>query len=244
MLGLGHGIHAETVGPAGIFRNNYSILLDGVNDYIAIDTVVDRVDTDKGTFSIWIKFNGATSINGIMIKSSVDSNNQLSIMYLNSSTKFRFQYKAGGTVKNVDVTTSEEIDGNWTHLAMTWDTGEDELKGYVNGSQVESTVSSLGTFSGTLDKSYMGANTLAANSYFKGYIDEASVFTEVVNIDHLYNGGNPKDVEFSSLPGLAGYWRFTEGTGTSIGDESGNSNTGTLTNGAAWSTETPESATE
>ena len=55
MLGLGHGIHAETVGPAGIFRNNYSILLDGVNDYIAIDTVVDRVDTNKGTFSVWIK---------------------------------------------------------------------------------------------------------------------------------------------------------------------------------------------
>ena len=69
-------------------------------------------------------------------------------------------------------------------------------------------------------------------------MDEISVFDEVVSISTLYNEGKPKDVEFSDLDGLIGYYRFTEGTGTSIGDESGNGNTGTLVNGPAWSTNT------
>ncbi len=34
----------------------------------------------------------------------------------------------------------------------------------------------------------------------------------------------------------AGYWKFDEGSGTTASDSSGNSNTGTLTNGPAWAT--------
>lgn len=235
MLGIGHGIQTNTVGLTEIFRNNYSILLDGVNDYIDTDTVAGNVDEDKGTVSMWIKFNGATSVNNVFWKATVDSNNQIFMMYLNSTQKFRFAHKGGGTQAQADVSTSEEGDGNWTHIAITWNTGDDELKGYVNGSQVGGTQSSLGTFSGTIDECYIGTNTLAANQFFKGYVDEVSVFSEVVSIASLYNAGDPKNVEFSGLAGLEGYWRFTEGTGTSIVDESGNSNTGTLVNGAAWS---------
>src|SRR5690606_37741696 len=36
--------------------------------------------------------------------------------------------------------------------------------------------------------------------------------------------------------GLVGYWTFDEGSGTSAYDSSGNSNTGTLTNGPTWQT--------
>jgi len=215
--------------------NSHSVLFNGSSNYLVVDTVAGNIDTDKGTYSTWIKFNGATSINGQIIKASVNSNNQVSMVYHNSSQKFYFTYKAGGTTKRVEVATTEEGDGNWTHLAQTWDTAADELKGYINGSQVGSTVGSLGTFSGTIDKCYVGRNTLAADSYFKGYIDEVSVFSEVVSIADLYNEGRPTDVEFSGLVGLEGYWRFAEGTGTSERDESGKSNTATLVNGAAWS---------
>ena len=38
----------------------------------------------------------------------------------------------------------------------------------------------------------------------------------------------------ADLPGLAGYWSFEEGSGTTTVDASGNNNTGTLTNGPAW----------
>ena len=239
MLGLGHGIHTDTPGTGEVFHNNYSILFDGVNDYINMNTAAGSIDTDKGTFSAWIKFNGTSSSNDNFIKASVDSNNQIYMAYITSTGKFRFTYKAGGTGKNVEVTTDAVTTQNWIHIAMTWDASADELKGYVNGSQVASTLESLGTFSGTIDAVTAGKNSLADNTYFVGYIDEISAFDEVVDIPTLYNEGSPKDVEFSGLAGLIGYWRFTEGTGTSVADEATASNTATLVNGAAWSIVTP-----
>lgn len=41
---------------------------------------------------------------------------------------------------------------------------------------------------------------------------------------------------FTRDNGLVGYWTFDEGTGTTAYDYSGNSNTGTLTNGPVWQT--------
>ena len=84
----------------------------------------------------------------------------------------------------------------------------------------------------------IGKSSVGDSGYYKGYVDEVSIFTEVVDIATLYNGGKPKDVEFSALAGLVAYYRFIEGEGTTVTDESGNGNHGTLTNGAAWSTVT------
>ena len=238
MLGLGHGIHTDTPGTGKVFHNNYSILFDGVNDHITIHTVAGNIDKDKGTYSVWVKFN-STSTTGIILKSSVDTSNHITLAYDGSSNEMLFIYKAGGSAKKVEHSVTVEGTGNWVHLAMTWDASQDELKGYINGSQVSSTVGSLSEFSGTIDAVTSGKNSLANDTYFVGYIDEISAFDEVVDIPTLYNEGSPKDVEFSGLAGLIGYWRFTEGTGTSVADEATASNTATLVNGAAWSIVTP-----
>ena len=230
-LGLGVNIKSS------IHHDNYSLLFNGSTQYVNADTVAGDISVSKGTYSIWIKFNGAISLNANFIKASVDSSNQISIAYINSTSKFRFTYKAAGTAQKAEVATTEEVDGNWTHLAMTWDTSADELKGYVNGVQVGGTQSSLGTWSGTISSCYFTRNTLASDNYFKGYIDEVSVFNEVIDISDLYNGGYPVDV--SGLSDLIGYWKMEEGTGTSIADSSGTGNTGTLVNTPTWSTNTP-----
>jgi len=222
---------------SSVFSSLYSVLLDGETQYINADTVADDISVEKGTYSMWIKFNGATSINANFLKASVNGSNQISIAYINSTSKFRFTYKAAGTTQKAEVATSEESEGNWTHLAMTWDTSADELKGYVNGSQVGGTQSGLGVFEGTIDQCYFGRNTLAENSYFNGYIDEISIFDEVINMSNLYDSGTPIDV--SALSDLVGYWKMEEGTGTSTADSSGTGNTGTLANTPTWSSETP-----
>ena len=241
MLGLGHGVHTDTVSLAEIFFNNYSIELNGSTQYMTMNDTASLIDVANGTFSVWGNLSSVT-INTVPFKFSVDSNNQVSVMYKNSDQQWWFTYKAGGTNKQTKVNTTAEGDGNWYHLAMTWDTTADEVKCYVNGVEVGSTLTSLGTWSGTIGKVYAGANTLAANSYWKGNIDEISVFNQTLTdagISALYNGGSPKDVEFSGLAGLVGYWRFTEGTGTSVADESSHNNTATLVNSPTWSTTVP-----
>lgn len=43
-------------------------------------------------------------------------------------------------------------------------------------------------------------------------------------------------VSNAGRPGLVGYWRLNETTGTAVGDASGNNNHGTLEGGAKWTT--------
>ena len=216
------------------WSNTYSIDLDGTNDYMTADGIFNDISVSAGTISMWTKLD-STSINGVLIKADVDTNNQLGMAYLNSTTKMRFQYKAGGTNTKIDHSVSIENDGNWHHVVVTWDTSADQLKGYIDGSQVGSTVTGLGTWSGTINAFRVGANSIADNSYVNGHIDQVAIFTSVVSASTLYNSGTPYDL--SSISNLVGYWEMNEGSGTSVADSSGTGNTGTLVNGAAFASD-------
>src|SRR5262249_15913156 len=52
-----------------------------------------------------------------------------------------------------------------------------------------------------------------------------------------YNPSNDNSVSFNVTPtGLVAYWKFDEGSGTTVSDSSGNGNTGTLVNRPLWTT--------
>ena len=218
------------------FQNPFSIDLDGTNDHITADGIFNDISVNTGTISTWIK-KDSTSTNDVVFKFDVDTNNQVGIIYVNSSSVLRYQYKAGGTTKKVDHSVSIENDGNWHHVAITWDTSADELKAYLDGSQVGSTIGSLGTWSGSINEFTIGKNSISDNSYFTGHIDQFSVFTSVVSITTLYNSGTPGNL--TGMSNLIGWYQFNEGSGTSIVDSSGTGNTATLINGAAFNTDTP-----
>ena len=216
------------------FSNTKSIDLDGVDDHMTANGAGNDINSSIGTMSIWVKLD-SISANATPIKASVDSNNQVGFTYLNSSSKLRYVYKAGGTTKKVDHSVSIENDGNWHHIAITWDTSRDELKAYLDGSQVGSTVGSLGSWSGTISDVVIGKNSVANNAYWKGHLDQASVFTVVVAIGTLYNSGTTPDLTGTS--NMVGWWQMEEGSGTSIADDSGTSNTGTLVNGTTFASD-------
>ena len=113
---------------------------------------------------------------------------------------------------------------------------DDELKAYVNGTQVGSTVGSLGTFSGTIDDMDLGRNP-ADGAYFKGQIDEVSIWTSVMNITTLYNGGKRRKLTAVSdldITKLAAYYPMEEGSGTTTNDKTTNRNHGNLNNTPTW----------
>ena len=117
---------------------------------------------------------------------------------------------------------------------------------YVNGS-------SAGTFSGAFDSGgldmfsigveYDNVSGSAGNpeQYFDGKIDEVAVWNDELTsaeVTAIYNSGNMLNVSsdsgnYESAANLQGYYRFNEGSGTSLQDNSSNSNTGTIT-GATW----------
>lgn len=240
MLGLGHSVSSDSVSLVEIFSNNFSIEFDGTNDYIDLDSRASMIDPAKGTFSAWVKLD-TTGTTGQVISARRDSQNFINLFYHAGSDELRAVHKGNNTsiTANVDAGETIENSGNWHHIAMTWDTSAGNVIIYQDGVAKE-TSSGAQNFSGDApNKLDIGKSTGGDTAYHDGLIDEVSIFTEVVDIATLYNGGSPKDVEFSNLDGLVGYYRFTEGSGTTVNDESGNGNHGTLINGPTFNTSTP-----
>ena len=235
--GLGGDNITGSIDPTVI--NSYSLDFNGSNEYGSVSSLPSGLSVDNATLSCWAKFD-TSGTNSIIWAFAVDSNNNFTIFHKNSDNTINFQYKAGGTAKIANATHNVEGDGNWYHLAATVDTTADELKGFVNGVQIGSTLNSLGTWSGTADKLFAARNTLASNSFFHGKIDETSLFNVTktpAEILYMYNGGKPTNLTGSS--GLIGWWRMEENTGTTVADSSTNSNAMTLYNTPTWGTDVP-----
>jgi len=173
----------------------------------------------------------------------------------------------------------ELTEGKWYHFAVTYadrsDTSSAALrKIYMNGQQIWGTGVSDGApnnAAGNINWSQTGTemdgglsfgmravrgsgtNTNYNNGWACG-LDEVAIFDEEKDSDWVsatYNGGVPNNLQGQS--GLVGYWRFEEGSGTTVEDLSGKGNHGTLTNdtlgadgGAAWvdATDTPTWSTD
>ena len=218
------------------FSNKFSLSFDGVNDIVDLGTARNIFDTEEGTFSAWVKLN-TTLINAPVFKWYVNANNQITIIYLHAANQLKFMYKGAGTNTQVVASSSIENDGNYHHVAMTWNVDANEFKAYVDGSQFGTTQTTFGTLSGTPSNFDLGHNRLSGSDFWNGLIDEVSVFTSVKNITDIYNSGTPTDLRGES--GLVGYWRMEEGTGVTITSLTSGAETGTLTNGTAFSTTVP-----
>ena len=218
------------------FSNLYSLDFDGVDDYVNLSDARGEIDVQIGTFSAWAKLE-TTSINAPVFKFYVNSNNQITIIYLHAANELKFMYKAAGTNTQVQASSSIENDGNYHHFAMTWNVDGNEFKAYVDGVQFGSTQTTFGTWSGTPTAFHLGHNALSGSDFWKGNMDEISIFDSVKDVSALYNSGIPNNLVGES--GLVGYWRNEEGTGTTIADQSGKGNSGTLINGTNFSRVVP-----
>ena len=228
MLALKLGQNIGGIANRNSFSNVFSLDYDGVDDYVNLSSAVGVVDVNRGTFSAWVKLE-TTSINAPVFKYYVNANNQITIIYLHASNQIKFMYKAAGTNTQVQSATNIE-GGGYAHLALTWDTGANELKAFINGTQFGTTQTGL----------HLGHNALSGTDFWKGNIDEFAIFGRAktaAEILSIYNGGKPSNLV--GEVGLVGYWRNEEGSGTTIGDQSGQGNSGTLINGTKFSTDVP-----
>lgn len=129
----------------------------------------------------------------------------------------------------------------WHHVAITWDGTITHANWhiFVDGIDVTSGGSDGNGSSTAANDLFVGGGRsfYESTSPFIGLLDDLSIYSAVLsgaNITGLAAGTT--DPATLSPTGL---WRFEEGSGTSVADTSGNGNTGTLSNGAAWSTDVP-----
>ena len=136
----------------------------------------------------------------------------------------------------------------WFHVAMVYNgdgAGDsDKFKLYIDGSLI--TMSYANTLPSATHSTCGSANFRIADTTgtgiakWIGLINDVAIFETALTsgeVGTIYNSGVPTDLSGES--GLVAYWRFEEGSGTSVTDHSDNSHTGTITN-ATYDTDVPE----
>ena len=229
--------------------NTKSLDFDGSDDYVDISGVDTTINTTTGSVSAWVKLD-TIGVSCTIFMASVDANNFIRLWYKNDDSDLKWQIKRGGTNNVIDYSTSIEGDGNWHHIAMTWD--NNDLKGYLDGTEV-ATGTMSGTWAGTIDTVHIGRYTVSSTSYWLGNIDEVALWDSALSataISSIRNLGNPTDLlsnvgSYSSTSSLIGWWRMgDDATYPTIPDASTNSNSGTMTNMASGDIVTDVSSVE
>jgi hypothetical protein len=123
----------------------------------------------------------------------------------------------------------------WTHVAVTYDGTIKHF--YINGVLDSTAVPTNSLYSTPTSPLYIGRQGSVCDcNFFNGQLAEVHIWNTVRTASQIQS-----DMNYSSgaQPGLVAYYHLNEGSGTTADDASGNGNTGTLQNGASWSSLAP-----
>ncbi len=137
-----------------------------------------------------------------------------------------------------------KTDGTWYHIAVTYDDRSDTSSGadrkiYVNGVLRHTNTFNWDATGGSTGGMYFGARN-NVDSYNNGWacaLSEVAIFNTAKDADWVktvYDTNGPnrprtrRKFDLRNQSGLVGYWKFNEGTGTTVTDHSGNGNHATF----------------
>jgi len=229
---------------------DYALDFDGTNDNVSANGTAVTLNTSNNTNSLplsvsaWVYPDNGTKDQLIfgLYKNSTFINGP-SVWFGDNDTRFGYYDKIN--TSSIYSSNTYSIN-NWHHVVLTI---RDNRSGvlYVNGSSAL-TISAangeggLDMFSIGVDYDDNGDGSAGSpEQYFDGKIDEVAVWNDELTsaeVTAIYNSGNMLNVSsdsgnYASAANLQGYYRFNEGSGTPLQDNSSNSNTGTIT-GATW----------
>jgi len=222
---------------------NYSLSFDGNDDYVNVGNTSSLTISGDITVSAWVYFDDFnTTLPNVISKITDGSNVSYGIeKNLNES---RLSFWIGDGTDFVEAISGVLSATTWYHVVGTNDGTNSKI--YING-DLEATVAQ-GNPAGPTGDLKIGLCSTQSQSYryWDGLIDEVAIWNDALTADEitaLYNSGNGLDASsnsgnYTSSSNLQGYWKFNEGSGTTLTDQTSNGNDGTI-NGATWSTDVP-----
>ena len=228
---------------------DYALDFDGTNDNVSANGTAVTLNTSNNTNSLplsvsaWVYPDNGTKDQLIfgLYKNSTFINGP-SVWFGDNDTRFNYYDKIN--TSSIYSSNTYSIN-NWHHVVLTIGDNRSGVL-YVNGSSALTISAANGE--GGLDMFSIGVDYDSSSGsagnpaqYFDGKIDEVAVWNDELTsaeVTAIYNSGNMLNVSsdsgnYASAANLQGYYRFNEGSGTSLQDNSSNSNTGTIT-GATW----------
>ncbi|PWU23406.1 hypothetical protein C5B42_03175, partial [Candidatus Cerribacteria bacterium 'Amazon FNV 2010 28 9'] len=175
-----------TIGAAsgGHLANAYSF--NGTNNYVNIysSDLNSAFNPSEGTVVAWAKVSGSgvwtDGTSRYALQLQADANNLIYMRRTTTNNQLQFVYESGGTVNQV-LDTSLGGSTGWFQVVITWSKSNNQMKAYINGAQVGSTQTGLGTWVGNLNtgatRTVIGASDNVVNNPWSGLINDVHVYS-------------------------------------------------------------------
>lgn len=179
-----HGAYtAVALGQAGKGDGGSAALLNGSTSYIDVFStgLQSAFNGAEGSFAIWLRLPLAsnwTDGSGMRAMTFViDANNLFYIRKDTTNNQLASAYSAGGTAVSV-VSTAVGGRTAWFHAAITWSKSADQFRFFLNGVQVGTTQTGLGTFAGSLatNTTLLGALSKTPTVPWNGLLQDAAIW--------------------------------------------------------------------
>ena len=212
----------------------YALDFDGSNDYVEVP-YASAINPTSYTVSAWAKVEGGSGDwrSVITSRSETGSNDKGYTIYAGNNDTWQF-WTGTGTGTNIDggswhqINSGVSVGSGWAFLTATYD--GTTMKFYVNGVQKGGNLDAS-AHKNTTEPMRIGAGKTedtVPEYYFNGKIDEIRIWNDVRTQSEIREYMH-KEVA-SDESGLVANYRMSDGSGTSLADDSDNIYTGTLTN--------------
>ena len=199
---------------------------DGYNDYVRIEDSTSLRPTTAFTVESWASFGaGYTSGTRHIVAKTVGTGVRNSYVVWYAGGMLRAGASNAGSDGNALAYAFTPTVGQWYQIAYTFDSGVQKL--YIDGALVASNTTSA-TIGYDAHPVQIGADYAneSLTDYWTGKIDDVRIWNVARSQADIQASMN--SALTGSESGLAGYWRFEEGTGMSAADATTNHNTAAL----------------
>jgi hypothetical protein len=212
---------------------DYALNFDGTNDYVSIP---DDPFSNNNTFTIqaWVKPESAgdNAYHGFL---GWQTGGRKPSLWVSPTGDLHYDSYKGNTRFDGLISDGNNkffTTGQWVHVV--WTNDGSNYKIYKNGSLV-ATRTAPDTFNASNNYGYQIGKV---DNYFEGQIDEVAIWDVALStndITALYNSGfglksSANSGNYDNSGDLFRYWKFNEGNGSTLTDNTSNSNNGSLTN--------------
>jgi hypothetical protein len=225
------GLITHDVNGVPTETTDHGLLLNGTDAYA--QTALPAIETRAAyTLSAWVRLEEDDEYATVLSQSG-ETVTPFAFFFSGTSKRWYFGINKGDGSGYYGQPAVNPVQlGTWTHLAGTYDPGENQLHFYVNGKLQGAAVTTAGSWAsnGPLQIGRHPSGT----QYFPGSIDEVAVWQEVLDPSEIADEARLHVSESVAAVELVADWSADTGTGTTVADSnSGYGRSLILANGAA-----------